>query len=122
MTPLLISLRQFNNFFKNLGLGLGEFRENFAIKFNVGFLEASDEFAVRNPIQAGSGADLNLPQTAGVAFLLAAVGKLETPGMKQSFFGLPVFGLAGPHKTLCVFEQIFPALMSDCAAFNSGHL
>jgi hypothetical protein len=41
--------------------------------------------------------------------------------VKQGLFGLTVFALSGPHKTLCVFQQIFAALAGCFSSLNSGH-
>ena len=54
-------MRYFYDSLESFGLGLGELRENFALKLNVVFLEAGDKFVVGHIAQSCSGADLNLP-------------------------------------------------------------
>ncbi len=89
---------------EDVGLISGEVGEDFAVQINVGFFEAVDEFAIGKTIEDGTGADLDLPETAGVAFFLSAVFKLKTPRMQERFFGGAVLVLAAPHKPFRMLE------------------
>ena len=61
---------------------LGEVGEDFTVKFNMGFLKAVYELAVRKPILFCRGADLDLPEPASVTFFFASVIELECPSVE----------------------------------------
>jgi len=100
---------------------LGEIGKNFPVKFNISFFQTGDESAVGKIVLSSGGADLNLPKPSVKTFFLASVIELKFPCVKQGFFRLTVFRASGPHKTLRVFQQIFPAFISLGSSFDSGH-
>ena len=100
---------------------LGEIGEDLAVKFNVRFFKLIYKFAVGKAVLSGGGVDFNLPQPAEVALFLFPVGELKRPSVKQSFFGLAVFGLSRPHKTLRMFQQSFASSVCLYSSFYSWH-
>lgn len=61
---------------------LGEVGEDFAVKLYVGFDESVDEFIVGETVEAGGGADLDLPEPAELAFLFTTTLELVSPGVE----------------------------------------
>ena len=64
-------------FGKNFWFMLGEIGKNFAVEFNASFYKAVDKFVVGEAVLASGGADLDLPEATGPAFLFAAVIELK---------------------------------------------
>jgi len=100
---------------------LGEIRENLAIELDMGLGETIDELVVREAHGAGCGANLDLPQAAEDAFLFFAIVELKLPCMQKRFLGGAILGVASPHKTLRMFQQVLPALICLCSSFDSWH-
>lgn len=59
---------------------------------------------------AGGGINLDSPKLSEFSLLFLAVSEHKAPGVKSSFFGLAVFGFAGPQKSLRVLKKSFAAL------------
>lgn len=100
----------------------GEVGEDFAVKLDIGFFEPTDKFAVGKAILDRTGADFDLPVAAGVAFLLATVFELKSPGMQECFLGGAILVLAAPGKPLGMFEQVLAAFIRLYSSFDSWHV
>ncbi len=108
--------------FENFGFVFGEIGEYLAVELNIGLEKLIDEFRISGSVVSGGGVNLDRPESAHCAFLFLSVGELKTPSVKQCFFGLAVFGFAGPQKTLGLLEQPFASFVLDCSSFNSWHI
>lgn len=93
-----------DNLGEDFGLGCREIGEDFAVEFDVGFLEAVDKLTVGDAVELGACADLDLPIAAEYTFLLATVLELKCPCVQERFLGGSVLVLATPHEALGVLE------------------
>ena len=109
----------FYNLFEYIGIVMGYVGQDFTVQFYVGFVKLVYQSAITNAVFSGGGIYLGLPKSSEVALFLFSISELKCPSMKQSFFGLSVFGLSCPHKTFCMFQQTFSSGIGNCSSFDS---
>lgn len=100
---------------------LGKEGEDFAIHYDAFRAQFVDEFAIGCPVWANGGIDANLPQTAEVAFVVAAVAMGVYPGFDGRDTGEAQFGLAAPLHPFGAGEDGAALLQVKHPAFYTWH-
>src|SRR5882762_4982482 len=99
----------------------GNIREHLAVESDTRGLEAVNQLAVGQAVQAGGGADALNPQAAVLAFLDAAVALGVTIGAIGGFLcGLVELAL-GEEKAFCPLEVLLAPCTALGAAFYACH-
>ena len=99
----------------------GQIGQDFAVQFDLVFLEAVNKPAVRDALLSAGGVDLDLPERPQVPLFHFSVPVGIFPGVVQRVFGRPVFAFSAPAKTLGMLQEMLSALVAGFASFNSGH-
>ena len=79
------SLGEGSNLAESGRIGYGDVRQDLAVNLHVGFFEAEDEFAVRQPVETGSRVDTGDPQTAEITLFDPAVAESVIKGPIHCF-------------------------------------
>jgi hypothetical protein len=104
------------------GVRDGDVRQNFAIKIHAGSLEAMNQLAVGDAVQARGGADALNPQPAILTLFYATVAKRIAIGAIGGFLrGLVQLAL-GEKKTFSALEILLTPRTALGTAFNASHL
>jgi len=97
------------------------FREHFPIKKNVVCFEFGDELAVGEAVLPCRRVDLDVPQSAEIAFFLASVREHIQESMHSCFPHSRDFGISSRAESFSVLPQVFSSFVGGYASFNSWH-
>src|SRR5690606_32600888 len=95
--------------------------QNFAIKFNRGFLGAGDEHTVAYAQFAASRIDTSDPECAESALFIATIAIGILPGFHYRLFGDTEYITAATTITFCCFNNFFVTGTGSNAAFYAWH-
>lgn len=115
-------LRFLDDFREGLGFVLGQVGEDLPVQLHVCLLQAVHELGVGRVIQAGGGIDLDLPQTAGLALLQAAVDVGVAAGFADRNLGQLDARLALPAVALGSGEEVLAVLDVGGPSFDAHRL
>src|SRR5712664_4248120 len=99
----------------------GDIREDLAVESDAGSLEAVNQLAIGQAVQAGGGADALNPQAAVLALLDAAVALGVTVGAIRGFLCGLVELAFGEEKAFCPLEVLLAPCPALGAAFYACH-
>ena len=113
---------QSDDFFESLGLEFSEMGERLAVEAEVGLLGGAHELGIGHAVLAEGGIDLDVPEAAEVALLVAAMGKRVGAGMGESFVGGALGLGAAETEALGLLEDLAAILECVYCFFYTGHV
>src|SRR4051794_8789736 len=106
---------------ERLGVADGDVREDLAVEFDAGELEAVHELAVAHAVLARGGVDARDPEAAEVALAVAAVAVRVGVRLHDRFLGALVVAVRLAAEALGALERRAALLAGVDGALDAGH-
>ncbi|BBG29853.1 pyruvate-formatelyase-activating enzyme [Zymobacter palmae] len=98
-----------------------QIRQNLTVDFDVGFFQASNETAVGQTVDTSSSIDTRDPQSAELAFTLAAVTVRILTSFDDCLFGYAEYARARTVVTFGQLEDLLVTTVCSHTTFDARH-